>query len=553
MPRASTPTRAPRACGALGRFDRDRVAAMAALLDIDNAPAHEDQQSILLLDRDPVAWQGARQRGLGWVEGDARSPAPTYADWRAAGEAGICGLVLDGRQRFLHSAVNGVAPLYWLEHDGAVYFSSRIDPLVQTSPELLSIDWEAWAAILTIRVPVADRTPFAEIKRLPQSSLLRRRFGGTRLREERWLWAEIEPDRSVGVAAEAAAAALGELLAPLPGEILCPLSGGRDSRMLFMELARSGRVAAAITASDDEGELREEELAAPVATAFGVPQERLLGTEADYPTEWEERARRSEYQLVDHAWLVPVAERLAATGSPLPDGLAIDVFASSGPPFYSEEVLDTSDPRAATLALFEMLRHWGHAHVALEESLQEPVVSTARQQYLAAARRFEGHPSQCVLALYSTRTRRGVSTNPTGLFGDRSWTITPGVADPFARAVLSTSLAEKADGKLYRAIFEILAPQIAALPATAEVPRNPPHLPRRWASETALNFHRSSLRDGPLAPHLSPQLLAWIEGPAAAEPDHHLRLGIESVSLFHAWWRRYRDRLREVDPAVLRS
>jgi hypothetical protein len=322
--------------------------------------------------------------------------------------------------------------------------------------------------------------------------------------------------------------------------------------MLFMELARTGRVATAVTASDDEGEPREEELAAPVAAAFGVPQERLLGAEADYPAEWEERARRSEYELVDHAWLVPVAERLAATPSPLPDGLAIDVFASSGPPFFSEEVLDTGDPRAATLALFEMMRHWGHAHVALEESLQEPVVSSARQQYLAATSRFEGHPLQCVLALYSTRTRRGVSSNPAKLFGDRSWVIAPGVADPFARALLSTSLAEKADGRLYRAIFELLAPQIAALPATAEVPRNPPRLPRRWASATALGFHRASLLDGPLAAHLSPEMRAWIDGPAAAEPNPHLRLGIESVGLLHAWWRRYRDRLREVDPTELR-
>ncbi|HXQ88781.1 MAG TPA: hypothetical protein VN733_04005, partial [Solirubrobacterales bacterium] len=92
-----------------------------------------------------------------------------------------------------------------------------------------------------------------------------------------------------------------------------------------------------------------------------------------------------------------------------------------------------------------------------------------------------------------------------------------------------------------------------ALPSTADVPRGKPHLPRRWCSPTAARMHRRSLLDGPLAPHLSPQLRAWIEGPVEAEPDGHLRVGIESVSMLHSWWRRYRDRLREVDPADLRG
>jgi hypothetical protein len=525
---------------------------MAATLGIERPPCHEDDSSILVLDREPLAWSGGRQRGLGWIEGDARPPASTFSGWQAAATAGICGLVLEARKRFLHSAVNGLAPLYWLEHDGAVYFASRIEPLVRSSPVRLSVDWDTWAAILTIRVPPGDRTPFAEVKRLPQSSLLRRHFGGGRVKEERWPWAEIEPDQSLGAAAEGVASALEELLVPLPGGIVCPLSGGRDSRMLFAVLARDGRVATAATVSDDEGDTREEDLAAPVAAAFGVPHERLQGAAADYPAEWEERARKAEYQLVDHAWLVPLAERVAGLPAPVPDGFAMDVLLSGGPPYHSEETLDTSDPRAASLAMFEMMRHWGHAHVALEESFQAPVVARARDLYLGAARRFEGHPLQNILAFYATRARRAVSTNPTQLLGDRSWVVTPGGSDPFARAALSTPATSRTEAKLYRAIFEIVGPKVAGLPATAEVPRKAPHLPRRWCSATALGFHRRSLLEGPLTPHLSPQLRAWIEGPALAEPDSHLRLGIESVSLLHAWWRRYRDRLRDLDPADLR-
>lgn len=528
---------------------------MGELLGGGVAFAHEDDSSALLLDREPLRWGEGRQRGFGWIEGDARRPPATLPDWEAASRAGVCGLALEGRRRFLHSAVNGLAPLYWLEQGGAVYFASRIDPLVRTSPAPLSIDWDAWAAIVALRYPLGTATPFAEISRLPQSSILRRRFARGRAKAERRRcpWAEVEPDRSPAAAAADLVDALEEAMAPLPGGIVCPLSGGRDSRMLFLALARDGRVASAATVPDDEGDTHEEDLAEPVAAAFGVPQERLRGEVAGYAAEWEERARRVEYEFVDHAWLVPLARRLAGTAAPVPDGFAIDTFLSAGRHFYTPETLDHSRPRAAMAALFETLRRYGHSHRALEESFQEPLIARAREQFLAGARRYDGHPNQSILAFYASRSLRGVSTYSTKLLGDRSWVVAPGATDPFVRAALSTPGEGKFGGAAFKAVFEILDPAVATLPSTADVPRKQPHLPRRWCSPAGFEHYRRSLRDGPLAPHLSAELRDWIDGGGAGEPDHHLRLGIEGVSLLHAWWRRYRDCLREVDPGDLRD
>lgn len=521
---------------------------MAELLGAEMAFTHEDESSALILDREPLRWGGDRQRGLGWIEGDARRPPSVLPDWQAASEAGICGLALDGRRRFLHSAVNGLAPLYWLEYGGAVYFASRIDPLVRSSTSRLTIDWDAWAAIVALRYPLGARTPFAEIKRLPPSTTLRRRFGKARAKAERWPWTEVEPTRSVGAASETLAAAVEDALAPLPSGIVCPLSGGRDSRMLFLALAEGGRVTAAATVPDDEGDTHEEDLAAPVAAAFGVSHRRLRGEAADYPAEWRERARRVEYEFVDHAWLVPLARSLAGSEVPVPDGFGIDSFLSAGRHFYTPETLDVSDPRGATIRLFDTLRRYGHAHLALEERFQEPLVARAREQFVAGGRRFEGHPNQAFLTFYSSRSLRGVSTYATKLLGDCSAVVTPGATDPFARAALSLPGEAKFDGAAYRGVFEIFAPAVADLPSTARAPRKEPHLPRRWCSPEAIDLHRRSLSDGPLAPHLSPQLRAWIDGSDTAEPDHHLRLAIEGVSMLHEWWRTYRDNLREVDP-----
>jgi hypothetical protein len=185
----SPPLRAPLACGALGPYDRERVRRIAALLGDAPGPVHEDEGSILLLDREPLTWGTGSERGLGWLEGDLRQLGPGLESREDAAEAGLCGLGLAGRKRFLHTAANGLAPIYWTEEDGAVYFASRIDPLVRSASRRFSIDWDAWASIVAMRYAVGERTPFAEIRRLPHSATLRRRFGRARVEHHRWPWA----------------------------------------------------------------------------------------------------------------------------------------------------------------------------------------------------------------------------------------------------------------------------------------------------------------------------------------------------------------------------
>ena len=176
---------------------------------------------MLMLDREPIRWEGSKERGLGWIEGDLwRGEA---SDWRDAAELGACGLVIDGRRRFVHSAINGLSPVYWINH-GRTYFASRIDPLVQAR-RALSVDWDAWASTIALRHPLGERTPFAEIRRLGPFSTLRRRFGRGRSHSPAWPWAEIEPGADLDRAADGVVTGLLETLAPLDGNVVCPLSG----------------------------------------------------------------------------------------------------------------------------------------------------------------------------------------------------------------------------------------------------------------------------------------------------------------------------------------
>jgi hypothetical protein len=61
------------------------------------------------------------------------------------------------------------------------------------------------------------------------------------------------------------------------------------------------------------------------------------------------------------------------------------------------------------------------------------------------------------------------------------------------------------------------------------------------------------LADGPLTQCLAPELQSWMSARPRPELSGDLRLGLEAIALLHAWWRRYRDRLHDVDAEELLS
>ncbi len=549
----TTPSRAPLACGALGDYDRARVERMASLFGGGLRVAHEDRDSILMLDRPAFLWRGRREQGVGWIEGNTwRGGA---ANWREAARLGACGLVIAGRRRLVHSPVSGLASVFWTDTNGATYFASRLDPLVRSSPVALSVDWDTWASIFAVRFALGDRTPFAEVRRLGPHTALRRRFGRGRIESPTWPWSEIEPHLDLEAGTEATVAALRESLAPLEGEVLCPLSGGYDSRALISVLCTSGRAEPiAITVNDDEGTEFEEGFATPVAAELGVRHELLRAPVGDYWADWEERNRRVEYRIVDHPWLMPLARRVEGARAPVPDGYALDTFLLTGARFHTPDVLDTSDPQASNRALFDSLRRYGHTHAGLDERFHDAILDNARGQYEAIVKPFAGHPSQPLLALYATRTVGGVSSNPSGLIGCKAPIAVPGADDAVVSPILAVSPEEKRYRTMLTALQRRLMPQLAKMESTNDVLRPEQRtLPRRWCSDAAIAGHRRLLADGPLAEHVSPHLTAWLEDPSRGQISPHLRAGMETVSFFHDWWRRYRDVLRDSDATALRG
>jgi hypothetical protein len=552
------PARNPVACGALGRYEPAIVERLADSLDAGLHQVHRDRRSTLWLDREPLRWRGGLTRGLAWSE---RFPAPDPGATRSWQEASCgldaCGLLLGPRRRVVHSSVSGTMPVYWMEHDGATYFASRVDALAHGVPARLDPDWQAWAAIFSLRAPLGERTPFRQIRRLPQFTALERRSGSPVAEVEPWPWAEIAPNETLTGAADSVMAALADALTPLrPTGATVLLSGGLDSRILLGAAHDAGVALTALTAVADDGRGWEARLAGEAARAAGAEfQSFRAGDPAEYRRLWIDHLEGSDFQFLLGSFVLPLFPRLQELGRPALDGLAFDVFAVRGGRFYTPEMLDPAPGYDSGVPLWHSLRERtmkGAAERALAGPYAAGVIRSSRRQFRREAARFRGNPNQALLAQYSTRMLRGVATLPKQTVGRYAAVFTPGATDRVARALLSLHASEKRDRRLYGAIFDRIASPSARMPTVADTtqPDAVAQSLRMRFQPPMVDLYERSLRDGPLTPILGQKLAASLREGTLGEAIHGTALhrAAMAVTAFHLWAERYESSLSAIDP-----
>jgi hypothetical protein len=553
--------RNPVACGALGRFDPAILERLTAALGPGLREAHRDRSSALWLDREPLRWRAGLTRGLAWSE---RFPAPDAGGTRswegAACALEACGLVLRPRARFLHSSVAGTMPLYWADHGDATYFASRVHALAVALPGRLDPDWDAWAATFSLRMPLGERTPFRQVRRLRPFTTLERRDGAAIAREEEWPWAEVEPTLGIDAAADAIVEGLAAQLGALrPTGATVMLSGGLDSRILLGAAHDAGVELVALTATADDGLGWEAGVAGDAAGAAGAEFESFTPRDPTHYRElWLDHLEGSDFQFLLGGFVMPFFPRLAEIGRPGLDGLGIDVLAVRGGRFYSPEMLDPPSGYDAGIPLWQTFRA-RTMKAAPERALAGPyaaaMVRSSRRQFRREAARFRGNPNQALLTHLVTRTMRGVATVPKQTAARHAAVVTPGASDRLARTMLSVYPAAKRDRRLYAAIFDRIASPSARMPSTADTPR-PDAVPqplRMRFSPPMVALYERSLVDGPLTPHLGRKLAASLREGTLGDAIHGMALhrATMAVTAFHLWAERYDAVLRAIEPAEL--
>lgn len=465
--------------------------------------------------------------------------------WQSVAEE-LCaaGIAPEGEETVLFTDALGLHPVYLRRQGSAVFFASRVEPLVGL-PGTLTVDWDAWASILVMGSPHNTRTPFSEIERLEAGHGLAvgregriQRVSFTPL----WLTAAIgEPTPAQLTDAVRSALPLRSMLKRPPA---IPLSGGWDSRLLaVLSRGKYRRRAHAWTTGQDDGRDLDLAYAPAVAQQLGLAHTIVPQPASGWVDLAEETRSRVGYETWLHTWLIPLCRRMRDQEEDVLDGLAGDVLIKGL--FVDAEVLDGDSPTRLERLYGRLGGRRDRFLGRLKNGAAEQLLSSARRSFLETAARFDGHMNQLALSVLHTRTARAIALSPLRLFSPEMKTWLPFTHPRVLAHALAIPPGRKTGGRLYRSVLETTGSAVARLPSTND---DAPPVPRRhsmlqsspeaigWMVESILTCETTtSLLDGPF--------LAGLDRREPIFSDFQGMRLVQGLSLLSQWIQRYRNEL----------
>jgi hypothetical protein len=555
----------PFVCGALGPRDphvlerlRDAVPGLVAV--------HETPDVLLLADR---ALEPYRRDAdvRAWAFGDHTPRAD--ADWRTAAlDAEAPGLADLGDRVVLHAGAHGLLDVFHRLVDQTTWFSARLEPLLRLVAEPLDIDWEDWACQFVMQLPVGDRTPVRQVRRLDGAHALVADRSSGRARTERWSppWIGLpEPTRGADAVPDVLDALRAAIVREVKGPVTLPLSGGHDSRLLGILLRDAGAQATTWTTTKDDGH-DEIGIVRELAPLLGFPSRYLEPTPVGYGPRADATLARLGHMVSMHVWAGALGEVLRAEGRPVVAGDGMDItLANNHIPEAAARARDRATWQAAILDDVAKVR-------SIRQVLAPPAmawaVEVARDAWRAAVRHLEGDANEVTLSVLTTRTVHGPGALPLWLFGPEVAVVVPGLDKDVLRAALAVRLTDKVGGAFHRQLLAGADPAIAAVRSThdeAEQSR-PGH--RARTSEEARRWLLSHVRTTePIRDLVNPRLPLILDAgdhragqpadpDAAPDPygepvNRRLELIVHrtlGLAAFGAWLERYGDLVRSTDP-----
>lgn len=534
----------PYVCGAIGTWDarilrRLLSASPGELQEICSSPLGA-LWSTKRLDK---RTSGARP---GYLWG-ALATGSAPADWREAAQHRLAaGLQLTEGAAVLHTDGLGMQDLYYRQVRDAIYFSVRIEPLLEIGDARLSTDWDAWASIIALTCPLGDSTPFRQVRRMTAATAWRVDQGARpELETFEPDWLKVEPSDKV-TPAEALDALAGHTRSQ-GRRILVTLSGGWDSRLLAVLAARSRRRLLAWTTSNDDGFDFDVKLARPVADALRAKHHMVLPGPEAWAEEHELVHRRLSYQTPHHVWIMPLARTLHGRSDELLDGLAGDVL-------FKRDYLFPERGSGVLTPQLHLLWSWLEGRRLQQRNLLAPKVAEAleersRESFTAAVARYRDHPAAPTLAVLHTRTARAIAGSPLWLLGPELRVRLPFIHPEVLTTALRVPSTAKVGGGFYEQMLRIASPTVASFPSTNSIEKWGRQGPLRQASSRALRTMAESILSDEAVLHLlGPEIRLALNDPQAlslvGRSLRGLRL-LQGLSMFAEWRRAHKSRLSD--------
>ncbi|MCY7417044.1 MAG: hypothetical protein LH650_00855, partial [Chloroflexi bacterium] len=201
----------------------------------------------------------------------------------------------------------------------ALWFASRMEPLLSLDPAPLDVDWEAWASVIVFHYSSGDRTPFQAVRRLQGARMHILDRATRRIRGERWSppWHGLDAvDADAGDPVELVERLRDTLrgLQPVPHALA--LSGGYDSRLVAIAARDVGTDMTAWSTLKDDGR-DDVAITRDLAALLDLELRFVDLTAVPYPVAGEEVRSRTEGMVAMHTWMGPLGAALRSNGQPV--------------------------------------------------------------------------------------------------------------------------------------------------------------------------------------------------------------------------------------------
>lgn len=335
--------------------------------------------------------------------GDAKATIgaePFHASWDWTGQS----LTLE-TDRF------GLQPVFYRQAEGFFAVSTTIDALLQADE---AFDWGALGLFLRLGFFIDNDTPFRDIRLAPADSTLRWRDGALTIEARRR--PQVRPytgsrQQAKDIYIELFREGLKGLIeAYQDAPISCPLSGGRDSRHIFLELSRLGVPFRAFTVALDNA--NDDSIAAALCAQFQVEHTIVPMGRPSLKTARAMQAA-TNYATIEHRWMVGMAE--AIPSGVVFDGVAGDVLSAGH--FATERMLSQFRQRNLEALAEDLLKGEEGLRNLLQPWLYEKVNrEEAKQRLVNELARHVETPSPIASFFLANRTRRVASLMATTVF-----------------------------------------------------------------------------------------------------------------------------------------
>lgn len=377
----------------------------------------------------------------------------------------------------------GIWPLYYLQADDGLLFSTSVDLLIHASPGPIHLDTGGVAAFLHFAYCLADQTLAREIRRLPQGEHLRYDDNAGAVSFESFFDYAATPAsevRSVPEAVEELQPALHRAIQRRlrhqhPYVLL--LSGGLDSRAIAAVLVAEGVDFQTMTAYGDTVVMDDPDAARLAALALGL-ENTYVPLPVNYlEAHWKHKALLTDFATTRHTWLMPMTLRYLQADMLNMDGIAGDVIIK-GSLVTAEhlELVEKGHIEELARALYQHHRLGNTLSKAL--SLGETWRAPLTNAIVAELERDRQHPNGPAHFILRNRTRRGIAASPCNLLAYRLHNLAPFFDLELFALAMAIPCRLKLDGSLYRTLINTIAPELSGVP-TAHDKVWPENTPRR--------------------------------------------------------------------------